>query len=115
MNIRLFTISVIIGLSLLSPRAVQALNMEQFMNICHSSKSKCSEHPILRTYVGGALDLIAVLQEDTKYIKKVYCKEPKKLFNVPVIINFMIKHKKAYNSRNAMLLVLRYLEEKGGC
>ena len=31
------------------------------------------------------------------------------------IINFMVKNKEAEQTKNAMLLVVRYLEEKGGC
>lgn len=92
-----------------------ALTMSQFNEICDSSETKCSNHPLLQTYVGGALDLIAVLDEETDYLGTVYCDKPETLFNVSAIIDFMLKHQKNYSDRNAMLLVVRYLEENSGC
>lgn len=88
--------------------------MSQFSQICGSNQ-QCSANPILQAYVGGALDLVAMLDEETKYLQKFYCKNTKELFDVPKIIQYMEGHQSEYANKNAMLLVIRYLEEKGDC
>ena len=111
-----FTAAAAVAASLLFlPGNAAALNVEQVAAICASYPDECSEHPILQAYVGGALDLIAMLDEETDYLGEVYCKEPSALFDVPAIIKYMEQHRVEYAKRNAMLLVIRYLEEKGGC
>ncbi len=60
-------------------------------------------------------DLIAMLDEETEYLATVYCKSPKELFDVGSIIQFMERERAGHGKRNAMLLVIRYLEEQGGC
>ena len=92
-----------------------ALTMNQFASICESAEMACSEHPILNAYVGGALDLIAVLDEETDYLGEVYCKPTKALFDVPAIIQYMETQQTHYADKNAMLVLIRYLEEHGGC
>ncbi|ARU27963.1 hypothetical protein [Cellvibrio sp. PSBB006] len=114
MTIRLLTIIATLLLSLHVPLAT-ALTMEQFSNICKSSPVKCSDHPTVQAYVGGALDLLATLDERTDYLQKVYCKAPKELFDVPAIIRFMEQRSEQYRSDNAMLVLIRYFEERGGC
>ena len=100
---------------LLCSGGASSLTVNQFAALCDSMKGECGEHPTLQAYVGGALDLIAVLDEETDYLAKVYCKKPAELFEVSNIIRFMLEHREEYATRNAMLLVVRYLEEKGGC
>lgn len=90
-----------------------ALTMDQFSSICR--ETPCSEHPILNAYVGGALDLIAMLDEETDYLGEVYCKPAKTLFDVPAIIRYMETRQREYADRNAMLVLIRYLEEHGDC
>lgn len=92
-----------------------ALTMRQVSDICHSSAGQCSDNPIIRAYVGGALDLLATLDERTNYLKKIVCKNPRKLFDVPAIIRYMEHHSKQYAKDNAMLVLVRYFEERGGC
>ncbi len=101
-------------ISLYSP-GTHALTMGHFVEICDSTPGECSNHPILQAYVGGALDLLAALDEETEYLDTLYCKEPQELFDVPTIIRFMQEHQEGYAKRNAMLLVIRYFEENGGC
>ncbi len=100
---------------LFSTNQAGALTMPEFMAICGSIDGKCEDHPILQAYVGGALDLIAMLDEETEYLATVYCKSPKELFDVGSIIQFMERERVGHGKRNAMLLVIRYLEEQGGC
>jgi len=115
MNTRLLVTTLItLLLPLHAPTAV-ALTMKQFSDICHSSPGECSDHPIIQAYVGGALDLLATLDEQTGYLGKVYCKETKALFDVPAIIPFMEQRSEQYATDNAMLLLVRYFEEHGGC
>ena len=97
------------------PGAASALTMNQFVSICESAEIACSEHPVLTAYVGGALDLIAMLDEETDYLADVYCKPPRDLFDVPAIIRYMETRQAEYANRNAMLVLIRYLEEHGGC
>ena len=100
---------------LMFPGAATALTMEQVTSFCQSYNVDCSQSPFLQAYVGGALDLIAMLAEETEYLAQIYCEEPKTFFDVPAIIRYMLKHQAEYADRNAMLLLIRYLEEKGGC
>ncbi len=100
---------------LLFPVSSFALTLDQFIGICESDQRECSDHPIANAYVGGALDLIAVLDEETDYLQKIYCENPRELFNVPAIIRYMQQHRVEHASQNAMILVLQYLEENGDC
>ena len=99
----------------LAPAPAVALTMAEFGAICRSAEVPCADHPALNAYVGGALDLIAALDEDTDYLQPLYCRDPREFFDVPAIIRFMEGHEASYRDRNAMLLVIRYLEEFGGC
>jgi hypothetical protein len=115
MNVRLLSISIItLFLSLHVPNTL-ALTMKQFSDICNSSSGECSDHPIAQAYVGGALDLLATLDERTDYLGEVYCKKPKELFDAPSIIHFMELRSEQYATDNAMLVFVRYFEEHGGC
>ena len=115
MNVRLLATSLITLLLSLHAPSTLALTMKQVSDICHSSSGECSDHPIIRAYVGGALDLLATLDERTDYLGKVYCKKPKELFDVSAIIRFMELRSEQYAKDNAMLVLVRYFEEHGGC
>ncbi len=115
MNVRLLANTLVTLLLTLHATSTTALTMKQVSDICHSSPSECSDHPIIQAYVGGALDLLATLDEQTDYLEKVYCKKPKTLFDVPAIIRFMELRSEQYASDNAMLVLVRYFEEHGGC
>ena len=116
MNVRVLATSLIITqLFPLHAPSADALTMEQVSDICHSSSGECSDHPVIRAYVGGALDLLAMLDEQADFLGKVYCKKPKELFDVPAIIRFMEQRSERYATDNAMLVLVRYFEERGGC
>ncbi len=115
MHMRKIALLVVLSSFFLIGRPAWALTMNEFANICQSANMECSEHPLLNAYVGGALDLIAMLDEETDYLDKVYCAPTDELFDVPAIIRYMPKRKDEYGDRNAMLVVIRYLEENGGC
>ncbi len=114
MNIRLFIIYLIILLPLHAPIAT-ALTIQQFSDICDSSPNECSNNPILQAYVGGALDLLATLDEKTNYLEKMYCKEPKELFDVPAIIRFIAQRDEQQATDNAMLALVHYIKKWSGC
>lgn len=114
MTNRLYTFLLLGTLSLCSPSGF-ALTVEQFSNICDATPGDCSNHPTLQAYVGGALDLLATLDEETEYLSKIYCQEPNALFDVAAIIRFMQDHSEGYAQQNAMLLFVRYFEVNGGC
>ncbi len=115
MNVRFLVTSLITLLLTFHVPSATALTMKQFSDICHSSPGECSDHPIIQAYVGGALDLLATLDEQTDYLEKVYCNKPKELFDVPAIIRFMELRREQYATDNAMLVLVRYFEEQGGC
>jgi len=92
-----------------------ALSVSEFQAICESTTSHCEDHPILQAYVGGALDVVAVLAEETSYLNKLYCEDTSTLFDVRRIIPFMEQQKEVPVSANAMLVFIRYLEKHGGC
>jgi hypothetical protein len=94
---------------------VSALTTEEFFTICESAPVECTEHPALQAYIGGALDLLATLDEQTDYLETLYCTDPRELFDIPAIIGFMQAHREEYAERNAMLLLVRYFERRGGC
>ena len=56
-----------------------------------------------------------MLHEETDYIEPIYCKDPKLLFDVPAIIRFVENNSAGNEQKNAMLLVIRFLEKYGGC
>ncbi len=115
MNVRFLAASLITLLLPLHAPSTLALTMKQVSDICHASSGECSDHPIIQAYVGGALDLLATLDERTDYLGKMYCKKPKELFDVSAIIRFMEQRSEQYATDNAMLVLVRYFEEHGGC
>ena len=94
---------------------VEALNVSDFMAICAQAGGKCEEVPILQAYIGGALDLVAMLHEETDYVKPIYCKDTRLLFDVPAIIKFIEDNQAGNEKKNAMMLMIRFLEKYGGC
>ena len=105
---------LVVPLAIQSPDA-HALTMRQFSEICASVPSDCHDHPVIRAYVGGALDLLATLDEKTDYLAQVYCREPAEIFDVSAIIRFMQASGEQFASENAMLALLQYFKQHGGC
>jgi hypothetical protein len=102
-------------LTLMVPIDVYSLTADQFVSICNATPGDCAEHPLLQAYVGGALDIVAALDENTDYLADLYCRPPRELFNVPAIIRYMQAQAPTFAGKNAMLLLIRYLQEEGGC
>lgn len=109
------SLSILAAFFLVFSHAASALTMSQFTEICDSSSATCSDHSLAQAYIGGALDVIAVLNEETDYLGTLYCERPETLFNVSEIIDYMQKHPERHSDRNAMLLVVWYLEKNSGC
>ncbi|MBX2847046.1 MAG: hypothetical protein KTR16_01905 [Acidiferrobacterales bacterium] len=104
-----------IFLLLVSFNQAHALTVQQFKEACIAQGPSCESHPILNAYIGGALDLLAGLQEQTSYLATVYCDEPEKIFDINKIINFIQNSDVEHNNENAMLRLVAYFEENGGC
>ena len=98
-----------------APVTSHALTMGQFASACEAFDGDCGNSPFLQAYVGGALDFVAMLDEDTDYLDQIYCREASEFFVVPEIVRYVLTHQDGYADKNAMLLVIRYLEEMGGC
>ena len=111
--INLFLKGILVAVLICSSK-VSALTISEFKEICESSQAACKEHPILQAYVGGALDVLVVLKEETQYLEKIYCEDTSVLFDFKKIITFMEQsQEKATN--NAMLVLVKYLERNSGC
>ncbi len=109
------TFGLVFAASLLLSKSVSAITIEEFNNICASAPMPCTEIPFLQAYVGGSLDMLAALDESTNYLGEIYCRPARELFDTTKIIEFMQAHKDDAASRNAMVLVIQYLEEQGRC
>ena len=92
-----------------------ALSVDELLGACAQIGAPCKDIPWVQAYIGGALDLIAMLDEETDYLQQVYCKSPEELFDVPRILNFVEEHRKGNGQKNAMMLFIQYFEEYGGC
>ena len=92
-----------------------ALTLGEFNQICVSFQRNCSEHPVVQAYVGGALDLLATLNEREMLVTQPYCKSPDQLFDVAAIVAFLQNRPSIEGRDNAMLGVIRYFENNGGC
>ena len=102
-------------LLLLLATPAQAMKISEFSQICASTPAPCADIPLIRAYVGGALDLLASLDENTEYLTQIYCKPAQELFDAARIIQFMQSHQNENPARNAMVLVIQYMEEESGC
>lgn len=96
-------------------QSAEPLRVSEFVAICEKAGRECVEIPALRAYVGGALDLVAMLHEETDYVDGIYSKDPELLFDDPAIIRFIEEDEAGNEERDAMLLVIRFLETYGGC
>ena len=108
-------LAALLLIALSYPQDAEALRVGEFMAICEQAGRECKDIPVLNAYIGGALDFVAMLHEETEYVEPIYCKDPKILFDVPAIIGFVEQHQTGNEDKNAMLLVIRYLETYGGC
>ena len=108
----------LLGLATIASAATpgaQALRVSEFVAICEEARMPCKDIPILNAYVGGALDLIAALHEDTDYVEPIYCKDTKQLFDVPAMIKFIETHHDGNENKNTMLVLIEFLETYGDC
>ena len=99
----------------LASSPAQALTTEGFFQICDAGKVPCKAHQLLNAYLGGALDLVATLDEAGVFRRPLYCVSPEEVFDMEEIINFMHAHKDEYADRNAMWPVIRYFQQHGRC
>ena len=107
-----------IGLTAISfillPQAnVSALTLNQFQKICTSSPMPCDSNPMLQAYIGGSFDTLAVLNEQIGTTPRLYCIPGDELFDVNKTIQYLASAEG--NEHNAMLMVLKYVRERGKC
>ncbi|MEM9404128.1 MAG: hypothetical protein AAGA44_16795 [Pseudomonadota bacterium] len=106
---------VILTALLSAPQPARALSVDELLDACEQTGMACKDIPWVQAYVGGALDLIAMLDEETDYLAQVYCKPPRDLFDVPGILDYVERNRAGNGEKNAMMLVIRFFEEYGGC
>lgn len=92
-----------------------ALSVDDLLGACEQAGAPCKDIPWVQAYIGGALDLIAMLDEETEYLAEVYCKSPDVLFDVAGILDYVEQNRVGNGGKNAMMLVIRFFEEYGGC
>jgi len=114
MHLKFFRSALLPVLLFSISNSASSLTIGQLQSICASASHQCSENQALQTYVGGALDLIATLDE-ANHLKESVCKNKKTLLKVPEIIHFMEENRTEPASKNAMFLLILYLEKNGGC
>jgi hypothetical protein len=74
----------LLATSLITPACnVTALTMKQVSDICHPSYGEYRDHLIIQPYVGGVLDLLAPLDEQTDYARKCIVRSQKRHFGLP--------------------------------
>ena len=100
---------------LLAPGRSEALSVDELLDACERTGVPCKDIPWVQAYIGGALDLIAMLDEETEYLGQIYCKSPEDLFDVPGILGYVEQNRAGNGHKNAMLLVIQFFEEYGGC
>ena len=115
MKTKIFLFPLFTTLLFLIPNESKALTTKQLFEICASNNKPCKELAMVNAYLGGAFDLLGTLKDETNYLKKIYCDSPQSLFDTTKVLEYMEKHKEGYLNKNAMLLVIRYLEENGNC
>ena len=94
---------------------VTALTAGEFKKLCAAGKSACTDNPIATAYIGGSLDLIATLDEQTDYLDQIYCRKPAEFFDVQKIIETILASDATFDDANTMRLVVKFLEQHGGC
>ena len=115
MNInKRFIATALFGLFITVQQA-NALTVQQYKDACASQEASCDQHPILNAYIGGALDLLASLQDETDYLSTLYCIQPAEIFDTKKISSFIENSDARHNHKNAMLLLVAYFEQHGGC
>ena len=116
-RIRLVSCYLVGMFACLTVAQTQALKLSEFAAMCEalSGDGHCSQHQVVQAYVGGALDLVAALGEHTTYLSKIYCRDPREIFDVAKIVDYMLEAPLEDRDSNAMLAVIRYLEEEGDC
>lgn len=102
-------------LTLSLPFGASAMTIKEFDSICSAATIPCQDNPFIQAYIGGALDLLAMLDEETDYLEPLYCVPKQGLFATTPIIDYVLAHKNERPTRNVMMLMIQYLEEKGGC
>ena len=114
---RINLLTLLIGLLTLLPIAsAHSLTVKEFSNICNQYSGDCHELPIVNAYIGGAMDLIATLDEKTDYFPtKIYCTDPREIFDGKEIVDFILTNDHVLPAENAMLSFIKYFEINGGC
>lgn len=109
------TLFLYFGLAFYFSNNAVALDVKQFVQACGSSQA--NHQQFCNTYLGGALDAIAVLNDKAKKDnqKPIYCKHEKELFDAPKIIAYVSSLKSSWQDKNATLPVIDYLSAVGAC
>jgi len=92
----------------------KALDVEQFNQLCDLKQQSRSQ--LCNVYLGGALDAIAVLNDEAKAnYKPLYCVHESEVFDMDKIIQFVQSQPSAMRNKNAILPVVEFLKRHGEC
>lgn len=96
---------------------IWALTTQQLLDACAANNKPCHELPFANAYVGGALDLLGSLKDSGKLNMSFSCTSTAELFNVKRIFRYIEEQHShsadKFADKNAMLLVIKYMEERG--
>lgn len=90
-----------------------ALTTKELLKVCSLKNQPCYTLPFANAYIGGALDLLGKLQENEQLNIQFSCTSPNKLFKVKRILDYIEENQHFYAYKNAMTLVIKYMEEEG--
>lgn len=94
-----------------------ALTTKELLKVCGLKNQPCHTLPFANAYIGGALDLLGTLQENEQLNLQFSCASPNKLFKVKRILDYIEENQisnenqRFYEDKNAMTLVIKYMEE----
>jgi len=92
-----------------------ALTLAQFNAICADQPVPCTQHPALHAYIGGAIDLLVAMRQNSDYLSPMTCALTPQHLDVNTIITFMTEYEPQSPERDAMAVLLEYLQAELPC
>ncbi|GLR72650.1 hypothetical protein [Agaribacter marinus] len=112
--IKFVSMFLVLVLSLVKLHIANAIDVSQLAVIC--SASDTAQRQFCHTYLGGALDAIAVMNDHAKANgQPIYCVHESALFDMEKIKAYVISQEAKFAKKNAILPVVELLKVTGGC
>lgn len=93
---------------------VWGIDVAQLSSLCRSSEY--AQQQFCNTYIGGALDAIAVMNDRARAQgTPLYCLHETVIFDFSKIKSNILSLEEKWQDKNAVLPVVEYLQKVGGC